>query len=246
MNAKSKGIILKRKKVSGSDVVIDVFFEEFGKKSLYIKGARHPKSKFSASTELMTEGLFSIYLKKGLSTLLDVDILNSFSKSKNSTAKLFLASYFLEYIDKLFKEEIVDKRIYLMLVLVLNFLEYESDDKMPLLRAVFLIKLLQNTGVFPNLENCSSCMTGKSLVYFDFVQGGLTCSSCKRNNHLNFVAREDLIKFMQRVKRLSYKDLRNESFAKKTLDDAIKVSEIYLKESFNIYEIKSSKMLEIL
>ena len=74
-----EGIVLSDTNYSESSKVLNVFTIEHGLLGIMSKGCRNVKSKLRAGSRKLIYGKFNIYYKEnGLSTLISVDIINSF------------------------------------------------------------------------------------------------------------------------------------------------------------------------
>ncbi len=179
MNVDTKAIVIKKHKVSGADVILTIYSKELGKKRLYVKGARHPKNRFLACSQVLIEGEFSLYVKPSLSSINSVSITNSHNIIKEDLNKFFVASYVLELIDKITEEACQDVNLYEFLSFALKCLEAEKEENLKFFRLVFIIKLLQASGLSPEVNFCTSCLSNQRLSYFSSVSGGIVCEQCK-------------------------------------------------------------------
>ncbi len=179
MNVDTKAIVIKKHKVSGADVILTIYSKELGKKRLYVKGARHPKNRFLACSQVLIEGDFSLYVKPSLSSINSVNITNTHNIIREDLNKLFVASYVLELIDKITEEACQDLNLYEFLSFALKCLEAESEKNLRFFRLVFIIKLLKESGLAPEVNFCTSCLSSENLSYFSAMAGGAVCDKCK-------------------------------------------------------------------
>ena len=173
----TKAIVLKEIPCKEEDKIIVVFSREYGKISIYAKGARKTKSAYLAGTQMLTYSDFLIYKKDNLSNLSKIDLIDSFLDIKNDYEKLYLAMYFAEIIDALIIEDMPQKDLFDFFLESLNKLKKSKD--ISLMKSIFELRAIAIAGYMPNVLTCSEC--GKELdedCYFISKDDGITCTSC--------------------------------------------------------------------
>ena len=92
-----EGIILSETNYSESSKILNVLTENHGLIGIMSKGCRKMKSKLRGVSRKLLYGKFNVYYKEqGLSTLISIDIINSFSKTLMDLEKVSYASYILD------------------------------------------------------------------------------------------------------------------------------------------------------
>lgn len=174
----TKVVVLKEITLKEEDKIVVVFSREYGKISVYAKGARKTKSAFLAGTQMLTYSDFLIYKKDNLSNLSKIEIIDSFMDIKNDYNKLYYAMYFAEFIDAVTIEDNPCREIFDFLIMTLNKLKTNKDIK--LIKAIFELKVLGLAGYMPNIVSCQSCDNEISDedVYFDVKEDGIICMKC--------------------------------------------------------------------
>lgn len=181
MNQESKAIVIKKVKVSGADVLLTLYTRKLGKKKVYVKGARHAKSKFLSACQVLVEGDFSLFVRSSLSSIHSVSIRDSHSPIREDLEKFFVSSYMLELIDKFTKEAVPDSALYDFLSFALKCLEPEHPKNLKFFRMFYTLKLLQKSGLAPEVNFCTSCLCSDDLRYFSASSGGALCSACRKD-----------------------------------------------------------------
>ena len=102
MLQKFKGIVLRAKDYGESHQIIQVFSDQKGKFSFMARGAKKPKSRFSAVTEPFTEGQFICFFGSGLANLSQGDMIDPHRSLSTDLMKSLYGSYWFELIDRLF------------------------------------------------------------------------------------------------------------------------------------------------
>ena len=93
-----EGIILSETNYSESSKILNVFTKEYGLIGVMSKGCRNMKSKLRGVSRKLIYGTFHIYYKEnGLSTLISVDVKNSFSNTLSDLEKVSYASLYIRF-----------------------------------------------------------------------------------------------------------------------------------------------------
>lgn len=177
-----EGIVLSETNYSESSKILNVFTKEHGLIGIMSKGCRNMKSKLRGVSRKLIYGTFHIYYKEnGLSTLIGVDIKNSYSKILTDLEKISYASFVLELTNQVVKEN-DDEEIFDLLKATLQKIE---DGFNPLILTNILeLKLLDYLGVSPSLDACSICGSTKDIVTVSSLHGGYICRNCYQNDIL--------------------------------------------------------------
>lgn len=174
-----KGIVLSETNYSESSKILNVLTEDVGLIGIISKGCRNIKSKLRSVSRKLIYGKFNIYYKeKGLSTLISVDIINSYSKILEDLEKISYASLILDLTNQVIKQN-NDPNIFILLKDTLNKL---NDGLNPLsLTNILELKLLDYLGVAPSLDCCAMCGSTKDIVSLSVESGGYVCKNCYKN-----------------------------------------------------------------
>lgn len=148
---KIRGLIIRENFSGEADKFITVFAKDTGKISVFCRGARNTKSKFLASTALFTYGDFIIRTATKTPTLISADVIDNFYALRADYDKTVFASYFVEFIDKSFLENVADNNILLLTVRTLKKMCSNCNTK--LTACVYLLKLMEFAGYQPNIDD---------------------------------------------------------------------------------------------
>ena len=177
-----EGIILSETNYSESSKILNVLTEKHGLIGVMSKGCRNMKSKLRGVSRKLIYGTLHVYYKEnGLSTLIGVDIKNSFSKTMMDLEKISYASFLLDLAYQVSKQT-ASEEIFNLLKNVLIKLE-EGIPPLPLTN-IFELKLLDYLGVAPNVDSCCECGSTKQIVTLSSEQGGYICKDCYQNEPL--------------------------------------------------------------
>lgn len=171
-----EGIVLQETNYSESSKVLNIFTKEYGLIGVMSKGCRNMKSKLRGVSRKLIYGTFHIYYKeKGLSTLISVDLKNSFSKTLTDLTKVSYAAYMIDLVSQVLKQN-DDKELFPILKDTLIKMEEGLDPSV--LTAILEMKLLDFLGVRPMIDGCSFCGSTKDIITVNSTAGGYVCKNC--------------------------------------------------------------------
>ena len=177
-----EGIILSETNYSESSKILNVLTKEYGLIGVISKGCRNMKSKLRGVSRKLLYGTIHIYYKpNGLSTLIGVDVINSYSKTLMDLEKISYASFILDLINQVLKQT-DDSNIFDLLRDTLNKLE-EGLNPIALTN-ILELKLLDYLGVSPSIDSCAHCGNTKDIVTLSRDAGGYVCRNCYNNETL--------------------------------------------------------------
>ena len=177
-----EGIILSETNYSESSKILNVITDKYGLIGVMSKGCRNMKSKLRGVSRKLIYGTFHVYYKpNGLSTLISIDVKNSFSKTVMDLEKISYASFLLDLTTQVLRQN-DSNEIFDLLKNALIKLE-EGLSPLPLTNIVEL-KLLDYLGVAPNVDACCHCGSTKQIVTISSEQGGYICKDCYDNEPL--------------------------------------------------------------
>jgi len=177
-----EGIILSETNYSESSKILNVLTDKHGLIGVISKGCRNMKSKLRGVSRKLIYGTLHVYYKEnGLSTLIGVDVINSFSKTMMDLEKISYASFILDLTYQVVKQT-ESEEIFDLLKNALIKLE-EGIPPLPLTNIVEL-KLLDYLGVAPNVDSCCHCGSTKGIVTLSSEDGGYICKDCYDNEPL--------------------------------------------------------------
>ena len=196
-----EGIIISDTNYSESSKILNVLTKEHGLIGVMSKGCRNMKSKLRGVSRKLVHGTFHIYYKpNGVSTLIGVDVKNSFSKITMDLEKISYASFILDLTNQVLRqtesEEIFD-------LLKDTLIKMEEGLNPIALTNILELKLLDFLGVAPNIDSCSHCGSDKQIITLSSDCGGYICKNCYQNEPL---VSEKTIKI---IRMYYYVDIKN-------------------------------------
>lgn len=174
-----EGIILTETNYSESSKILNVLTNDRGVIGIMSKGCRNVKSKLRGVSRKLIYGTFHVYYKEnGLSTLIGIDLINSFSKTMMDLERISFASYLLDLSYQVVRQN-DDQDIFLLLRGTL--LKIEEGLNPLVLSNILELKLLDYLGVRPSIDACSICGSEKAIVTLSADSGGYVCRNCFSN-----------------------------------------------------------------
>ncbi len=183
MICRVEGLVLRSYRMSGSSKVVVVFTREEGKLRFAAKGARRPKSKFGASLEPITWGVYHYFRREGreLQSLIEADIRNPFSEVKAEYRRLVFASTICDLAHGATSEEGRNVSLFHALVLCIAWMGTVPMSAVELPLWAFQLKAAASLGYRIHLNDCVKCggSLPTTLVCFSPRQGGVVCDRCR-------------------------------------------------------------------
>lgn len=171
-----EGIILSETNYSESSKILNILTKEHNIIGVISKGCRNIKSKLRAVSRKLVYGKFHIYYKEnGLSTLISVDIMNSFHHILTDLKTISYASYIIDLVLQVSKQNEEDN---LFSLLKATLLKIEEGYHAHILMSIAELKLLDYLGVKPMIDGCSLCGSNKNIVTISSSKGGYICANC--------------------------------------------------------------------
>jgi DNA repair protein RecO (recombination protein O) len=205
-----QGIVLSETNYSESSKILNVLTDKYGQIGIMSKGCRNMKSKLRGVSRKLVYDTFHVYYKEnGLSTLIGVDVINSFSKTIMDLEKVSYASLMLDVTYQVIKQN-DSNEIFGLLRDVLIKIE---EGLNPLVLSLILeLKLLDYLGVAPNIDSCNVCGSTKGIVSLSSSQGGYVCRECHSDENISSEKTIKIIRMLYYVdvSSISKLDISNE------------------------------------
>lgn len=176
------GIVLRERHAGESDKFIDILTAQNSVIEVCVKGARKLGSKNHATTQPYTYASFCISKRGERCYLNSSELIKSFYALRLDLHKLSLASYLSEITA--FAAGAQEQKGEL-LRLYLNTIYYLSkgDRSLALLKSIFELRFLCETGMMPDIPACHFCGVYSSpKMFFHLLDGTLCCEKCYSGN----------------------------------------------------------------
>lgn len=202
---KTDAVLLKRRNLRESSLVLTFCTRDFGKVSGVIKGARGPRAQLGSNPMLFSLNRIVFYeSKRGrLNTVSQCDLLDFFGLIRKDFQRTIYAEYFLELVDSLSAEFDKNEEIFKLLVNSLQLLCTSASAKR--IARIFEIRFMNLLGLLPELISCSDCGAKiQGLSKFSLRLGGLICRDCFGKDTAAVGISKGTINFIEYVKNSSF------------------------------------------
>lgn len=179
MLVKWEGIVIRTTDYGEANKVLTLYTREHGKLGVMARGAKKPRSRLAAVSQLFTHGFFLCKTGpgSGMADLSQGDIVESYRDLRQDLTRTAYAAYIVELTDRLSEEREANPFVFQLLSLTLRYLDEGKDPE--ILSRIFESKMLVVAGIRPHLHSCAHCNREQEPYVFSVSQGGLLCPACK-------------------------------------------------------------------
>ena len=232
MVRKIEGIIVSEIDYKESSKIINILTREDGLVGIIARGTKKIKNKLSGVTSKLTYGYFHVnYKENGLSTLIEVDVIDMFKNIRKDISLMSYAIYLLELADRVYKHE-EDNNIYDILIASLKKIDEGYDYK--IISDIFELKMLDFLGIRPVIDECVNCGNKNDIVTISSYRGGYLCKNCAKGEVVVNIKTIKLLRMfyyvdISKITKLDVADNIKEELSKFIYDYYDRYSGIYLK-----------------
>ncbi len=176
---KDEGIVLGRRRLQESSLIVDLFTRRSGRLRVVAKGARRTRSRFSGVLEPTTVVQIVYYEKetRDLQLLTQADLVESFSGLRESLLRLSYGYAIIESLMGMKREESDAESLFRLARGTFREIDAAAEDRLEAVLWRFLLLALEDTGFKPELEKCLACGRVETVdeMVFDSRAGGVLC-----------------------------------------------------------------------
>lgn len=238
---KVEGIIIRTTNYGETNKILTIYSREIGKVTLMARGAKKPRSRFASSSQLFIYGSFVYQRSKGIGTLNQADIIDSFREIRSDLMLTAYAANMVELLDKLTEDHESNPYLYEILYQLLHHLD-EGEDGEVLLR-IFETKMLSFSGSTPTLHQCSRCGNSELPFMFSLKFGGSLCRRCLTEDPYHIKVSPSAMKLLRLFQQLNPTRIGHISVKEETKKELKEVLEMYYQEFVGVY-LKSKRFLD--
>ena len=181
MIKKVEGIVISEIPYHETSKIINVLTKEDGLIGIVAKGAMRPKCPYMGLTSKLTYGYFHINYRDNLSSLIEVDLINSFKNIKKDLIKMSYSIYLTDLVNQVYKHE-QNKEIYSNYIASLIKINEGFDPLV--ITNILELKMLDYLGIRPCIDKCVSCHNTSDIVTISSYRGGYLCKNCLNNEKI--------------------------------------------------------------
>lgn len=232
MIKKIEGIVVSEVDYKESSKIINVLTPEYGIIGFIARGTKQVKSKLSGVTSKLTYGFFHVnYKEKGLSTLIEVDIIDNFKNIRKDINLMSYSLYLLELADRVYRHD-TDKEIYNLLLASLKKIDDGYNYKV--IANIFELKMLDFLGIRPVIDECVNCGSKADIVTISSYRGGYLCRNCCHDEVITSIKTVQLLRMfyyvdIAKISKLDVSEEVSKELSKFIYDYYDRYSGIYLK-----------------
>ena len=209
-----EGIVLSETNYSESSKILNILTKQYGLIGVMSRGSGNMKSKLRGVSRKLVYGTFYIYYKQnGISTLISVDVINSFNGILKDLTKISYSSYIIDLVLQVVKQN-DDRSIYGLLKQVL--LKIEDGLSPEVLTDIIELKVLNYLGVAPMIDGCSICGSTKEIITVSSISGGYVCRNCYTDQG---IVSEKTIKLLRMLYYVEISSISKLDISKETLKE---------------------------
>lgn len=236
-----EGIVVKTQNYGETHKIITIFSKEVGKVSAICRGANKAKSQLSSLAQPFIKANFLIYISKGLSTVQQGEIIQSFRSIREDIMKTAYAAYLVELTTMLTEDRKTEKYLYNQLDLTLEWINNEDELMVPLF--MLELKLFKRGGFAPIIDCCARCGNVNDLTSFSVREGGLLCSNCFHTDEYAVQLSPNVIKLLPIFMDVGLEQIGSIKMKKSNIQLLRKIFDNYY-DSYGSYRLKSKRFLE--
>ncbi len=172
------GIVIRERTVGEQDKFIELLTESQGVIEVTVRGARKITGKNMAAAQLFAYATFCMEQRRDRYYLNSAEPIRIFYALRQDLDKLALASYFADVLRYSSTSQSQQSDVLRLTLNTLHYLEAGSRP-LPLLKALFELRLMTELGMMPAIVCCDVCgaYTPEQLRFY--IQGGVyVCKTC--------------------------------------------------------------------
>lgn len=209
-------INLKNYPLSDNDSIVVMFSKTKGLMRAVAKGAKRPKSKLGARTQMFIANKMMLLQGKNLDTIAQAESINTFSKIRYDLDKLTYSMYLAELVNTFCSNEYNKDENY-QEIYNLIFQAYEKiataekKEEVILASLKFQLKLMNILGWGLDFNNCSICQCKLEFkqdesAFFSYAEGSFLCKECAKKSTSGIKIHNKIRLFLSEISKKDYSE----------------------------------------
>ncbi|NTU90214.1 MAG: DNA repair protein RecO [Actinobacteria bacterium] len=230
-----KALVLHKTKLGESDSIFTLLAADGSQVRAVAKGVRKPKSRFGGSLEPCSVVDLLLATGRSLEVICEVRVVETNEACRKDLEHSCAASVVCELLKKCSFEDQPQPILFDMASVALGNIGRVESERVPLLAAAFIIKVLSLTGYRPMMTNCACC--GDFVdepTYFSWSDGGVLCSRCTLERPAGAPFDPLFLKWVSSLISSTFADLAVVDYSPEIADDLLRFSQRWLIEHTGI------------
>lgn len=172
MLTETEGMVIRQIKATSGRRMVLLFSKAYGKISVGTSlNEKRLRSRSSLLIRPFTYGTYELFRGRNSYDLNGGEVIRSFYEMAASLDKFVEASFVLELTDKALPEELPQPGLFRLLIDFFRCLEKAAPAGIQTLVICYMVQLLDQMGIFPNLEGDPAGDAGSKKRYFSVADG---------------------------------------------------------------------------
>jgi DNA repair protein RecO (recombination protein O) len=176
---KAEGVVLRSRAWGEADRIVTLLSPQHGKIPAIAKGARRPRNRLAAGTQLFSYIDILAAAGASLDSISQCEIIDSFRDLRDDLDKMTYGAYIAEMVDELIPEHEPDEELFALVLDLFNLLRCRNPRIVVVIAA---LKLFSRAGYRPQVGSCVQCNRRSGLaddILFSASLGGMLCGNCR-------------------------------------------------------------------
>lgn len=225
-----RGIVLRERFSGDNDKFIDILTEKYGIIEICVKGARKITGKNLAPAMLFSYSEFCLKQRGNMYYIDSAEPIKSFYGVTADLETFALASYITEILSYSALSEQNGNDVMRLVLNIMHFLT-EKKHNTELLKAIFEMRFMAETGFMPDILACHNCgIYEHDFMYFIIQEGVMYCQDCyiDTENRTAFKVNRAVLRAVRHIMLSDFEKLFSFNLKNKSLDILCRLSEAYI------------------
>lgn len=240
MLEKIEGIIIKSIDYGETNKIVTIFSKKIGKFAAMARGAKKPRSRMAAVTQPFILGQFFVYINRGLSTIQQGEMIDSFRPIRVDIEKTAYTAYLIELTEKLLDEKTPAPYLYEQLLYTMRRIAAYDEYRVPVM--MYELKAFHKGGFQPTLTHCIRCGNTDGSFSFSIAEGGLLCNRCRMLDEGSIPLSTVQVKLLQLFQSVGIDKVGDISVKQENIQLLRQILDAYY-DRYGGYHLKSKKFL---
>ncbi len=182
MIIKTKALVLRAISVGDDDRLLTLLSQDLGIITVYARGAAKGRNRFSAVAQPLMYGEYILFSSSSKYSLNGAEVIASFFNLATEPEQYETAVQLLKYATDAAQEPSSAAEILELTLRALHYLNPDNKKRRnaKVVSAIYLLKLIQISGLTPHVTGCVKCGTSAiENIFFSFLLRGFLCENCK-------------------------------------------------------------------